>query len=81
MGTITACNYITCPFNDAGNCSRTAPCIYTNRPIKTNADHIHNMTDEELADWLCKHGVHTSYYGYDTKDAILEWLKSPLKIK
>ena len=32
MGTITACNYITCPFNDAGNCSRTAPCIYTNRP-------------------------------------------------
>lgn len=41
----------------------------------TNADRIRAMTDEELAEWIIKHDCHTFLYGYDPKDAVLDWLK------
>lgn len=41
----------------------------------SNADRIRVMTDEELAEWINKHDCHTNLYGYDPKDAILDWLK------
>jgi len=41
----------------------------------TNADRIRAMSDEELAEWINKHDCHTNLYGYDTKEAILDWLK------
>ena len=41
----------------------------------TNPDRIRSMTDEELAEWINKHDCNTNLYGYDPKDAILDWLK------
>lgn len=41
----------------------------------TNADRIRAMTDEELAEWILKHDCHTNLYGYDPKEAILDWLR------
>ena len=41
----------------------------------TNADKIRAMTDEELAGWIIKHDCHTLLYGYNPKDAVLDWLK------
>lgn len=46
---------------------------------QTNADRIRAMTDEELAKWISKHDCHTILYGYDTKEAILDWLKQEVK--
>ena len=43
--------------------------------IRTYADSIRAMTDEELAEWIFKHDCHTLLYGYDPKDAVLNWLK------
>lgn len=37
--------------------------------LKTNADRIRNMTDEELADWLIMNGDGSDY------ETWLEWLK------
>ena len=48
------------------------PCQYE-KP--SNADRIRAMTDEELAEWINQHDCHTNLYGYDPKDAILNWLK------
>lgn len=45
----------------------------------TNADRIRAMTDEELAEWIFKHDCHTLLYGYDPKDAVLNWLKQEVK--
>ena len=45
------------------------------RPRPTNADRIRAMSDEELAEWIQKHDCHTNLYGYDPKEAILDWLK------
>ena len=45
------------------------------RPRPSNADRIRAMTDEELAEWINKHDCHTNLYGYDPKEATLEWLK------
>lgn len=42
---------------------------------RTNADRIRAMTDEELAEWINKHDCHTNLYGYDHKDAVIDWLK------
>ena len=47
------------------------------RPMPSNADRIRSMNDEELAEWINKHDCHTNLYGYDPRDAILDWLKSP----
>lgn len=44
------------------------------RPV-TNADRLRTMTDEELAEWINKHDCHTNLYGYDPKEAVLDWLK------
>lgn len=53
---------------DHGNC-------YVGYVPKTNADRIRAMTDEELAEWINQHDCHSNLYGYDPKDAILDWLK------
>lgn len=45
----------------------------------TNADRIRAMTDEELAEWINQHDCHTNLYGYDPKDAILDWLKEEIE--
>lgn len=45
----------------------------------TNADCIRAMSDEELAEWIHKRDCHTNYYGYDPKDAVLDWLKQEVK--
>lgn len=47
-------------------------------PIRTNADRTRSMTDEELAEWIFKHDCHTLLYGYDSKDAVLNWLKQEI---
>ena len=49
------------------------------RPRSTYADRIRAMTDEELAEWINKHDCHTNLYGYDPKEAILEWLKQEVQ--
>lgn len=46
---------------------------------QTNADCIRAMTDEELAEWINKHDCHTNLYGYDPKEAILDWLKQEVE--
>ena len=46
---------------------------------QTNADRIRAMTDEELAKWISKHDCHTNLYGYDPKEAILDWLKQEVE--
>ena len=45
----------------------------------TNADRVHAMTDEELADWVW--GVETAgrAYGPRGKKAWLDWLKQPVE--
>jgi len=45
----------------------------------TNADHIRAMTDEKLAEWIFKHDCHTLLYGYDPKDAVLDWLNQEIQ--
>lgn len=45
----------------------------------TNADRIRSMTNEELAEWISKHDCHTNLYGYDPKEAILDWLKQEVE--
>lgn len=45
----------------------------------SNADRIRAMSDEELAEWISKHDCHTNLYGYDPKDAILDWLKEEIE--
>jgi len=50
-------------------------CSKFKEKSQTNADRIRAMTDEELAEWINKHDCHTNLYGYDPKDAILDWLK------
>ena len=54
--------------------------------IKTNADRIRNMSDEELAEWLGKIQYDTAYYfaGEDTQkfpypDGWLDWLKEEVE--
>ena len=41
----------------------------------TNSDRIRAMTDDELAEWIIKHDCYKNLYGYDPKDAVLDWLK------
>ena len=41
----------------------------------TNADRIRSMSDTELAEWIARHDCRTNIYGYDTVEAILDWLK------
>lgn len=71
---ITLCDrceeYARCCLNyDGDNCRR-------NRTVEpTNADRIRAMSDEELAEWINKYNCHTNLYGYDPKEAILDWLK------
>ncbi len=50
-------------------------CSKFKEKSQTNADRIRGMTDEELAEWIIKHDCHTNLYGYDPKDAVLDWLK------
>lgn len=45
----------------------------------TNADRIRAMTDEELAEWIHKHDCHTNLYGYDSREAVLDWLKQEVR--
>lgn len=45
----------------------------------TNAARIRSMTDEELAERINQHDCHTNLYGYDPKDAILDWLKEEIE--
>ena len=40
----------------------------------TNADRIRSMSDKELAEWIVRHDCRTNIYGYDTVEAILDWL-------
>ena len=58
--------------------------------VKTNADRIRNMSDEELAEYLpCPHMVNWKKGNYDTcvhpngkdgcKKCILEWLRSEIE--
>ena len=51
----------------------------TNWEPQTRADRIRAMTDEELAWWINKHDCHTNLYGYDPKEAILDWLKQEVQ--
>lgn len=51
----------------------------TNWEPLTHADHIRAMTDEELAEWINKHDCHTNLYGYDPKEAILDWLRQEVQ--
>ena len=75
---ITICDrceeYARCCLNyDGDNCRR-------NRTVEpTNADRIRAMTDEELAEWINKHDCHTNLYGYDPKEAILDWLRQEVQ--
>ena len=41
----------------------------------SNSDHIRSMTDEELADFLCKVACNTTPVGYYHIEGWLEWLK------
>ena len=47
---------------------------YNEKKVKTNADKIRSMSDEELAEFLAETELHGSQGSY--KD-YLEWLKSP----
>ena len=56
--------------------------------IKTNADHIRSMSDEELAEWLDSISVCNFIYGrcihlfgdgIDCKQCMMEWLKAEVK--
>lgn len=53
--------------------------VETVKDTHNNADCIRAMTDEELAEWIFKHDCHTLLYGYDPKDAVLNWLKQEVK--
>lgn len=74
------CTGRNCPMQngmvDPAHCLAADKCLYVTKPL-TNADRIRAMTDEELAEWINKHDCHTNLYGYDPRDAILDWLKSP----
>ena len=59
---------------DCENCEQ-----YHSKYKPTNADHIRRMTDEELAEWINKHDCHTNLYGYDPKEAVLDWLKQEVE--
>jgi len=55
-----------------GECEKN--CYYNTREVKTNADRIRAMTDEELAEWLCDiAGWIPMYEG--KMHPILDWLK------
>ena len=47
---------------------------YTEKIVRTNADRIRKMSDEELAEFLAETELHGSQGSY--KD-YLDWLKSP----
>lgn len=64
-------------FKEVENLAGIMAYQYTHRPVATNADRIRAMSDEELAEWINKHDCHTNLYGYDPKDAVLNWLQSP----
>ena len=51
---------------------------------KTNADHIRDMTDEELAEWICDATYKENEQGYPIMRTVnkmwwRKWLKQPYK--
>ena len=46
-------------------------------PVKTNADRIRNMTDEELAMCLYESGYEE---GWDKPEYALDWLRQPVEV-
>ena len=61
-----------------GDCVSEYPCRHKVEPPKpkTNADHIRSMTDEELAEFLCRVDARKGY-----SDIIVwgHWIKQPYK--
>lgn len=55
-----------------GECEKN--CYYNTQEVKTNADRIRAMTDEELAEWLCDIAGWLSMYE-GKMHPILDWLK------
>lgn len=46
---------------------------------KTNADRIRSMTDEEMADFLCKVAYNATPVGYYHIEGWLDWLKQEVE--
>ena len=47
--------------------------------VRSNADHIRSMSDEELAEWIHKHDESVQDFGRMSKTETLQWLKSEVK--
>lgn len=51
---------------------------YTEKRVRTNADRIRAMNNEELAEWILSHDDITEEAGRLSKEGILNWLNSPI---
>lgn len=68
------------------------PCTFSKhcfepeeKPIKTNADRIRSMSDEELAKWMLSAGICTRDLsdvkcdGVSCKECRIDWLRQPVE--
>lgn len=74
-------------FKEVENLAGIMAHEYTHRPVRTNADRIRSLSDEELAEWLyvwgggapnCDKELGTIDYKR-CADCWLDWLKSPVE--